>query len=171
MPFLSDMEKQEKQVFLKLVRDRLEGDSKMETLHFQINKALKDKLTDYIPAIKKILLIDHDKDSVLSAALSQERYEVIHCPSVQKAWSFVYPYPPHLIIIHLDELDRAGLTDLQECWALAEGVPVILATAPRVNRTLMEALHHRIAGVLDLSSMLKTITTAPSGLDAATMRR
>ena len=42
----------------------------METLHFRIHEILNDKFTDYLrtSAIKKILLIDHDKDSVFSAA-------------------------------------------------------------------------------------------------------
>ena len=109
----------------------------METIHIENKKKLTEKtLTD---EIKKILLIDHNKDSGLSAALAQEGYDVIHCDTVQKAWCLVYPQRPDLIIIHLDNLDGAGFADFQECRALAEGVPIILATSAEVNRTLMKS--------------------------------
>jgi hypothetical protein len=49
------------------------------------------------------------KDAVILGALSKEGYEVIHCDSVRKAWGFVYPHPPHLIIVHLNDPNRAGL--------------------------------------------------------------
>ncbi len=145
----------------------------METLNSQVEKTFKEKVGQWIPAgeIKKILLIDGNKDSALSAVLSQEGYHVVRCDSVQKAWSFIYPYPPHLIIVHLDDLNRAGLDDLEECWALAEGVPIILATSAQVNRTVMEAVQHRAAGILALPSMMKTSAKALDEPEAATMRR
>jgi DNA-binding NtrC family response regulator len=145
----------------------------METLHSQIEKTFKEKVVEWIPAgeIKKILLIDGNKNSALSAVLSQEGYHVVHCDSVQKAWSFIYPYPPHLIIVHLDDLNRAGLDDLEECWALAEGVPIILATSAQVNQTVMEAVQHRAAGILALPSMMKTSAEALDEPEVATMRR
>jgi DNA-binding response OmpR family regulator len=127
----------------------------METIHIENKKKLTEKtLTD---EIKKILLIDHNKDSALSAALAQEGYDVIHCDTVQKAWCLVYPQRPDLIIIHLDNLDGAGFADFQECRALAEGVPIILATSAEVNRTLMKVLQHRAAAILDLPLMPETI--------------
>ena len=126
----------------------------MQTMHMENKKKLSKKVpTDQT---KKILLIDH-KGGALSAALAQEGYDVIHCYAVQKAWCQVYPQRPHLIVIHLDNLDGAGLADFQECRALAEGVPIILATSAQVNETLMKVLQHRPAAILDLPLMPATI--------------
>jgi DNA-binding NtrC family response regulator len=129
----------------------------MESRAVQIDKIFKEKVVEWIPTreIKKILLIDRSKDGALSAALSQGGYHVVHCDSVQKAWSFIYPHPPHLIVVHLDDLNPASLADLQECWALAEGVPIMLATSAQVNQPLREAVQHRAAGILTLPAMLK----------------
>ena len=135
----------------------------MQTMHIENKRKLTEKTqTD---EIKKILLIDHNKDRALAAVLAQEGYDLIHCDAVQKAWSLVYPQRPHLIIIHLDDLDGAGLADLQECSALAEGVPIILATSTRVNDTLMKVLQHRAAAILDLPSMPETIREALHDLE------
>jgi DNA-binding NtrC family response regulator len=64
----------------------------------------------------------------LSITLQQEGYEVTVCESPQKAWGFVYPIPPDLIILHLPHLSNKDIYALQECLALADGVPVIFAT-------------------------------------------
>ena len=127
----------------------------MRTMHIENKKRLTEKvLTDQI---KKILLIDHNKGSALSAALAHEGYEVIQCNTVKKAWCLVYPQRPHLIVIHLDHLDGAGLADFQECRALAEGVPIILATSAQVDETIMKALQHGAAAILDLPLMPATM--------------
>jgi len=112
----------------------------------------KKNLSEKVPTdqTKKILLIDHNKSSALLSALAQEGYDVIHCNAVQKAWCLVYPQRPHLIVIHLDNLDGAGLADFQECRALAEGVPIILATSAQVDEPIMKALLHGAATILDL---------------------
>lgn len=126
----------------------------MRIMHIENKKTLTEKIpTD---EIKKILLIDH-KGGALSAALAQEGYDVIHCNAVQKAWCLVYPQRPHLIVIHLDDLDGAGLADFQECRALAEGVPIILATSAQVDETIMKALQHGAAAILDLPLIPATI--------------
>ena len=123
----------------------------MQTMHMENKKKLSEKVpTDQT---RKILLIDHNKSSALSAALAQEGYDVIHCNAVQKAWCLVYPQRPHLIVIHLNHLDGAGLADFQECRALAEGVPIILATSAQVDETIMKALQHGAAAILDLPLM------------------
>ena len=86
----------------------------------RIKKALTEKTQTN--EIKKILLIDKNKASPLSTALQQEGYHLIHCDSVQKAWDLIYPHRPHLIVLHLYDFNNgAGLSDLQECQALAEG--------------------------------------------------
>lgn len=104
----------------------------MESLDMRIKKALTEKTQTN--EIKKILLIDKNKASPLSTALQQEGYHLIHCDSVQKAWDLIYPQRPHLIVLHLYDFNNgAGLSDLQECQALAEGVPIILAAPARVK--------------------------------------
>jgi DNA-binding NtrC family response regulator len=129
----------------------------METLQNQIEKAFTGKVVQWTPRnkIKKILLIDDCKVSALSAALLKEGYHVLHCESVKQAWGCIYPHPPHLIVVRLDNLNGAALADLQECWALAEGVPIILATSAQLDPTVMKAVQHRAAGVLSLPAMLK----------------
>src|SRR5262245_66257826 len=127
----------------------------MQTMHMENKKKLSEKVpTDQT---RKILLIDHNKSSALSAALAQEGYDVIHCNAVQKAWCLVYPQRPHLIVIHLDDLDGAGLADFQECLALADGVPIILATSAQVDETIMKALQTGDAGIIDLPMFSENI--------------
>ena len=77
---------------------------------------------------EKILLIDEKSDKPLIGGLEQQGYEVITCESPQKAWGFVYPSRPHLIILHLEEPSSTDIYALQECRALADGVPVVIAT-------------------------------------------
>jgi DNA-binding NtrC family response regulator len=121
--------------------------------------------------IKTILLIENGKYSALSAALAQEGYHVVHCDSVQKAWSFVYPHRPHLIVLRLDNSNGAALAALQECRALAEGVPIVLVTSAHVNRALRKALQHGAATVLAASWTAESVREALHGLEASTMRR
>ena len=145
----------------------------METLHKQIEKILAKTLGEWLPLneIKKILVIDDNKDAVILGALSKEGYDVIHCDSVHKAWGFVYPHPPHMIIVHLDDPNRAGLAVLHECWALAKGVPIILATSAQINPALTKALQHRAAGILSLPSTLKIKRKALNDPQVSAMRR
>jgi DNA-binding NtrC family response regulator len=112
----------------------------MESLHMRIKKALTEKTQTN--EIKKILLIDKNKASPLSTALQQDGYHLIHCDSVQKAWDLIYPHRPHLIVLHLYDFNNgAGLSDLQECQALAEGVPIILAGPAKINQVLSKTTH------------------------------
>src|SRR5262245_35729549 len=144
----------EQLVFLKPSED-LTRRIKMRTMRIENKKTFAEKTTT--DQIKKILLIDHNKGSALSAVLAHEGYDIIQCDTVKKAWCLVYPQRPHLIVIHLDHLDGAGLADFQECRALAEGVPIILATSAQVNETLMKVLQHRPAAILDLPLIPATI--------------
>ena len=118
---------------------------------------------------KKILLIDDKKDCALSAALKREGYDVIHCDSVRRAWSFVYPKRPQLIIVHLYNAKRTDLADIQECHVLAEGVPIILATSAQVNETLVKDLQHRAAAILALPLVPGTIRKVLNNLEVSTM--
>ena len=129
----------------------------MQDLHSQIQRIFNEKVVAGMPArkISNILLIDNDKHGGLLNALTREGYHVVHCDSVQEAWNFIYPHPPELIIVHLTVLNRAGLADLDECWALAEGVPIALALSARVKETLLDAVQHRVAGILTIPSKPK----------------
>jgi len=140
----------------------------METLHIQTKKTLTKKTQ--ASEIKKILLIDRDKDSALSAALAQEGYDLVLCDSVQEAWSLIYPYRPHLIILHLRNSNGAGLSDLRECRALAEGVPIVLAFSAQVNRALIKAMQHGASSVLATSSRPESVREVLHHLQASTMR-
>ena len=141
----------------------------MEPLRMRTKKALTEKTQTN--EIKKILLIDKNKASPLSTALQQEGCHLIDCDSVQKAWDLIYPHRPHLIVLHLYDFNGAGLSDLQECQALAEGVPIILAAPARVNQILSKTAQHRTAVVLAPSSTPESVTKMLHHPEASTMRR
>jgi DNA-binding NtrC family response regulator len=141
----------------------------METQQIQINKTLTKKTK--ASAIKRILLINEDKDRVLSAALAQEGYDLVHCDSVQKAWRLVYPHRPHLIILHLYNSTGAGLSDLYECRALAEGVPIILAISGPVEPALIKAMQHGALTVLVSPSTPERVREALHHLEVSTVLR
>jgi len=133
-----------------------------------INLEIKRKIAQKGPScdIKQILLIDDKKDNILSAAVDGDGYDVIQCDSVRKAWCLVYPRRPHLIILHLDSCKSAALADLQECLALAEGVPIILAASASVHETLMKNPRHRPSAFLTLPLAQGAIRKMVSDLQA-----
>jgi DNA-binding NtrC family response regulator len=140
------------------------GRFKMETLHTEIKKKLAKK--NHAGEPKRILLIEKDKDSALSAVLAQEGYDVVHCASVQRAWSLVYPHRPHFIVLHFDNSNEAGSADFQECRALAQGVPIVLALSAQISRGRMKA-PRGAAAVLAVSSTPESIRGALHSLEAA----
>ncbi len=77
---------------------------------------------------EKILVVNATADGPLARGLEKQGYDVLTCESPQKAWGFVYPTRPHLIILHLEEPTGKDIYALQECRALADGVPVVVAT-------------------------------------------
>ena len=88
---------------------------------------------------KKLLLIDGKSETSLLAALEQEGCDISVCDSPQKAWGFVYPIRPDVIILHLQHLSSKDIFALQECLAVADGVPVIIATgASRIEAFTQE---------------------------------
>src|SRR5882724_2180713 len=89
----------------------------METLHTPTENEVAEKTQTN--QIKKILLIDEDKDCALSTALAEEGYDVVHCDSVHEAWNLVYPHRPHLIILRLYNANGSALSDFGECRALS----------------------------------------------------
>ncbi len=133
-----------------------------------INLKTKRKITKKVQSrnVKQILLIDDEKNSILSAAVAGEGYDVVQCDSVRKAWCLVYPHRPHLIILHLDSSKSTALADLQECLALAEGVPTILATSASANETLMKHPLYRPSAFFTLPLAPGTIRKMVSDLGA-----
>jgi len=93
-----------------------------------------------LPVRKKILLIDDHPDISLFTALQEDGNEVIACESPDKARGLVTLYQPHFIIVHLYHSSKRDLTILQECRALAEGVPIIVAMSNYGNEAVMQAL-------------------------------
>jgi DNA-binding NtrC family response regulator len=141
----------------------------MQSLQIQNKKTLTKKTK--ARAIKRILLIDEDQDSVLSAALAHEGYDLVNCDSVQKAWTVVYPHRPQLIILRLHNSTGAGLSDLHECRALAEGVPIILAISAPVTSALIKAMQHGALTVLVSSSTPERVREALHHLEASMVPR
>jgi len=88
----------------------------------------------------KILLIGENPDIQFFTALQKERYEAIACESPQKASVLVYAFQPHLIIVNLGHPSRNDLATLQECRAVAEGIPIVVATSVPGHETVMRAL-------------------------------
>jgi DNA-binding NtrC family response regulator len=142
---------------------------KMETVQIQIKKTLTKK-TKASP-IRRILLIDKDKDNVLSTILAEEGYDLVNCDSVQEAWRVVYPHRPHLIILCLHNSTGAGLFDLQECRALAQGVPIILAISTPVKPDLIKAMQHGSLTTLVSSPTPQSVREALHHLEGSTVRR
>lgn len=118
-------------------------------------------------AKKKILLIDEKLDATLFAALQQQGYDVITCESPQKAWALVFPIRPHFVIVHLRHPTRRDLAILQECRALAEGVPIIVATSVPGHETVMQALEEGATSFLSLPAKPQTIKKVLDTLEPA----
>ena len=133
-----------------------------------VNSETKRKFTQKAQSwdVKQILLIDPKKDRILSAAVSREGYDVIQCDSVRKAWCLVYPHRPHLIILRLDSSKGPALADWQECLALAEGVPIILATSAPAHETLIKNPRYRPSAFLTLPLAPGSIRKMVSDLEA-----
>jgi DNA-binding NtrC family response regulator len=98
----------------------------------------------------KILLIGENPDIQLFTALQKEGFEAIASESPQKAWPLVYAFRPHLIIVHLRHPSRNDITTLQECRAMAEGVPIVVATSVPGHETVMRALEEGATSFLSL---------------------
>jgi DNA-binding NtrC family response regulator len=113
---------------------------------------------------KNILLINGKSDSSLLAGLEQERYEVAVCESPQKAWGFVYPIRPDLIILHLPHLSSKDIYALQECLALADGVPVIIATGASRIEAFTEKLGRVVPRFISLPLQPDAVREALDGV-------
>ena len=115
---------------------------------------------------KNILLINGKSDSSLLAGLEQEGYEVAVCESPQKAWGFVYPIRPDLIILHLPHLSSKDIYALQECLALADGVPVIIATGASRIEVFTEKLGRVVPRFVFLPLQPNAVRVALDGVES-----
>ena len=84
------------------------------------------------------------------AALQQEGYEAIASESPEKAWPLVLAFRPHLIIVHLRHPSRSDTATLQECNAMAAGIPIVVATSVPGHETVMQALEEAATSFLSL---------------------
>lgn len=103
-----------------------------------------------IEAGRKILLIDEKLDTTLYITLREEGHAVIACESSKKAWHLIYPFRPHFILIHLPNPSRTDIALLQECRAMARGVPIVVATSQPGQDGIMKFLEHRVTSFLSL---------------------
>jgi DNA-binding NtrC family response regulator len=98
----------------------------------------------------KIMLIGLNPDINFLTALKQEGYEAIASESPETAWPLVYAFRPHLIIVHLRYPSRSDIATLQECKAMAAGIPIVVATSVPGHETVMEALEEGATSFLSL---------------------
>lgn len=98
----------------------------------------------------KIMLIGENPDITFFTALQEEGYEAIACKSAQKAWPLVCEFRPNLIIVHLRHPSRSDIATLQECRAMAEGVPIVVATSVPGHETVIRALEEGATSFLAL---------------------
>ena len=98
----------------------------------------------------KVLLIGEKPDINFFTALQQEGYEAIASESPEKAWPLVYAFRPHLIIVHLRHPSRSDIATLQECKAMAAGIPILVATSGPGHETVMGALEEGAISFLAL---------------------
>ena len=96
------------------------------------------------------MLIGGNPDINFFTALQQEGYEAIACESAQKAWPLVYEFRPSLIIVHLGHPSRSDIATLQECRAMAEGVPIVVATSVPGHEPVIRALEEGATSFLSL---------------------
>ena len=98
----------------------------------------------------KIMFIGENPDSNFFTALQQEGYEAIASESPQQAWPLIYGFRPDLIIVHLRHPSRSDIATLQECKAMASGVPIVVATSVPGHETVMRALEEGATSFLSL---------------------
>jgi len=115
---------------------------------------------------ERLLLIDETSETSLLTGLAREGYEVTVCESPQKAWGFVYPIRPDLIILHLPHLKGKDIYALQECLALADGVPVIIATGASPIEAFTEKLGRVIPRFLSLPLRRNAVRQVLHGLES-----
>jgi len=117
---------------------------------------------------KEILLINGKSDTQLFAGLQEEACKVTVCESPQKAWGFVYPIPPDVIILHLQHLSSKGVYALQECLALADGVPVIIATGASRSEAFTKELRQVVPRFLSLPLKPNAVREILDDLESST---
>jgi DNA-binding NtrC family response regulator len=115
---------------------------------------------------KTLLLIDGKSETSLLAALEQEGCDITVCDSPQKAWGFVYPIRPDVIILHLQHLSSKDIYALQECLALADGVPVIIATGASRLEAFTEKLGRVVPRFLSLPLKPNAVREVLHGLES-----
>jgi len=115
---------------------------------------------------KQILLIDGKSETSLLAVLEQEGCDITVCDSPQKAWGFVYPIRPDVIILHLQHLSSKDIFALQECLALADGVPVIIATGASRIEAFTKELKRVVPRFLSLPLKPDAVREVLHGLES-----
>ena len=115
---------------------------------------------------RKVLLIGESPDIQLFTALQQEGYDVVACESARKAWGLVHQFRPHCIVVYLHHLSRSDVAVLQECRAMAEGAPILVATSLAGNETVMKALEEGATAFLSLPVESESLKKVLDELDS-----
>ena len=116
---------------------------------------------------KRLLLIDEESDISLIVGLQRKGYKVIACESPQKAWGFVYPIRPDVIILHLERPNSRTTYALQECCALADGVPLLIAIHPSQREAFTKEVGESVLRFLYLPLKPNSVREALDGLESA----
>jgi DNA-binding NtrC family response regulator len=117
---------------------------------------------------RNILLIDEQMDEMLYSALVEGGGKVSACQSLSKAWDFIYPVPPHFVVVHLRHPNPEDVTILQECRAMAKGVPIVVATTHEQTEILKTILEDRPAAFLVLPAGPHDVSRVFSEIEQST---
>ena len=120
---------------------------------------------------KKILLINGKLETSLLTAFEQEGCDINVFESPQKAWDFVHPIRPDVIILRLHHLSSKDVYAVQECLALADGVPVMIATEASRIEAFTEKLGRVVPRFLYLPLKPNAISDALHGLECGSRRQ
>ena len=112
-------------------------------------------------------MIGENPDILLFTALQKEGYEAIACESPQKAAVLVHAFQPRLITVHLRHPSRNDIVTLQECPAIADGIPIMVATSVPGHETVMRALEEGATSFLVLPVEAAKIKKVVDGLVAS----
>jgi len=116
---------------------------------------------------KQILLINEKSDTQLFVDFQEKGCEVTVCESPQKAWGFVCPIPPGVNILHLQHLSSKDIYALEECLALADGVPVIIATGASRSEAFTKELRRIVPRFLSLPLKPDAVGEILDGLESS----
>jgi DNA-binding NtrC family response regulator len=137
----------------KTAKEKEEADKRAEEKE-EKKASVKREVTE---VTKRILLFDENFDLQLLTGLREEGYEVVACESLYRAWGVHFLYRPDCIIVHLQRPNNRDVTILQECRALAKGIPVIAVISTPGDEAIMKAVQETATFLMFLPAKPQTI--------------